>query len=55
MRRPYPTGGHLAQRGFRRELNQVIDAHFPALEEAIGVTAVSRVIQSCPALPSDLG
>jgi len=43
MRRPYPTGGHLTQRGFRRGLNQVIDAHFPQVEAAIGISAACRV------------
>lgn len=38
------AGGHLRQRGFRRELNEAIDAHFPALEEAIGVTPACRVL-----------
>ena len=38
------AGGHLRQRGLRRELNQVIDEHFPAMEKAIGTSGACRVL-----------
>jgi putative transposase len=44
MRRPYPTGRHLRQRGLRAELNEIIDAHLPGMEDAIGTAAACRVL-----------
>src|SRR5229473_2290693 len=38
------VGGHLEQRGFRRELSQVIEEHFPAMEEAIGTSRACQVL-----------
>jgi transposase-like protein len=38
------VGGHLEQRELRRELNQVIDAHFPAMEEVTGTSRACRIL-----------
>jgi len=40
----FAAGGHLRQRGLRRELNQVIDAYLPAMEEAIGTSGACAVL-----------